>query len=458
MKNLTRLPHLIFAALFFLAQPTTGKEAAYIPDEVMKAIQARVQDGTYVGVVVGIVNSKGSHYFSFGSLSLTDTQTPDEHTVYEIGSITKAFTSILLADMVVKNELNLNDPISKHLSQEISVPSHSIQHITLEHLATHTSALPRLPSNLNPGNPNNPYADYSVDKMYSFLANYSLPRAVGKTYEYSNYGTGLLGHILSLHNDSSYEQLFKNRIADVIGLNETGITLTPSMQSRLAKGSSGGLEAENWDLPALAGAGALRSTAHDMLLFIAANMGLHKSSLYPAMLMTHKTRITDGAGESVHVGLGWHIRSNDDVEVIWHNGGTGGYRGFAGFLRGGDMGVVVLTNTTESVDDIGFHLLDPSFPLQEGNPTIEVTSEVLETYVGKYQLTPAFFITISTDGDKLMAQATGQNQFQVFPVSETRFFYKVVDAQITFNLNGEGTVKSLTLHQNGQNVPGTKID
>ncbi len=172
----------------------------------------------------------------------------------------------------------------------------------------------------------------------------------------------LLGHILSLRAGQIYEELFIQRIGDVLKLHDTRITLTPDMEARLAKGHHNGLEVENWDFSTLAGAGALRSTAHDILLFLAANMDLEETPLNAAMNTMHTPRFNGPSG--LKIGLGWHILECDNKETIWHNGGTGGYRSFMGFLRGGDTGVVVLTNSSESVDDIGILLLHPTL-LQE---------------------------------------------------------------------------------------------
>ncbi|HMB89781.1 MAG TPA: serine hydrolase, partial [Rhodothermales bacterium] len=247
------------------------------------------------------------------------------------------------------------------------------------------------------------------------------------------------------------------RIAAPLGMDDTRITLTEDQQERLATGHSGGSAVSNWDLPALAGAGALRSTAEDMLRFVAANLGVQESPLFAAMQMTHAPRAAAGSPD-MQVGMGWHIRTNDTSEIVWHNGGTGGYRSFAGFKEAQGYGVVVFTNTDWSVDDIGFHMLDSTYALKEVTPVVSVDPDVLERYVGRYQLAPAFIITITRDGGQLTAQATGQPSFSIYPSSETEFFLKVVEAQITFNVAEDGTVESLTLHQNGQHMPGTKIE
>jgi CubicO group peptidase (beta-lactamase class C family) len=304
-----------------------------------------------------------------------------------------------------------------------------------------------MPSNFSPADSSNPFADYTVEQAYEFLDGYRLPREIGAQYEYSNYGAGLLGHILAMRAGVSYEELVIRRIADPLAMPATRITLSPDLVERLAAGHAGSVEVPNWDIPTLAGAGALRSTARDMLQFLSANLGLMESDLLPAMQATHQPRRSAGS-PTMQIGLGWHIRNGSEV-VVWHNGGTGGYRSFAGFVSETQTGVVVLTNTSQSADDIGFHLLDSSVPLREIRIPVEVTPEILERYVGRYELAPGYVFEVTTESGQLFAELTGQPRFPVYPVSETRFFYTVVEAQITFEVNEAGEATGLVLHQNG---------
>lgn len=335
-----------------------------ITDEVKQNIRKRIDNGESVGIVVGFIDARGKReYFCHGSLTLNGNKSVDENSVYEIGSITKVFTCIVLADMVLSGEIELDDPAEKYLPETVKMPERNESKITLEHLATHTSAIARMPNNFRPANPSNPYAGYTVENMYEFLSGYTLRRDIGEKYEYSNLGMGLLGHILSLKAEMDYEQLIVQRICCVLGMKSTGITLTEKMKKRLAKGHSGGKEVPNWDIPALAGAGALRSDANDMLTFLAANIGIIRSKLTPAMDMTHEERVS--AGKNMKVGLGWHTSDNGKTRIIWHNGGTGGYRTFCGFIKDKKTGVVVLSNMNISADDIGLHILDSSYGLKK---------------------------------------------------------------------------------------------
>jgi len=337
-------------------------QGAAIPDDIKRSIRQRVDQGYNVGIIVGIVDPRQAQYYSYGKTSLPDGPPPDENTIFEIGSVTKVFTALVLADMAEQGAVALEDPIGKYLPEKVTAPTRNGRSISLVHLATHTSALPRLPDNMPSVGLDNPYARYGPRQLHDFLLTHSLPRDIGTEYLYSNCGMGLLGHLLARQSGLTYEQLVRRRITEKLGMSDTAITITPHMQNRFARGHRLAAEVANWDFQALAGAGALRSTARDMLIFLAANMGLRESPLSTAMQATHRPRIA-GAGQNLQIGLAWHIIVDEDRRIHWHNGGTGGFSSFVGMDEAAQTGIVVLTNSLQSVDDIGFHFLLPDFPL-----------------------------------------------------------------------------------------------
>ncbi|HEY0796117.1 MAG TPA: serine hydrolase domain-containing protein [Acidisarcina sp.] len=331
-----------------------------------------------VGIVVAIVSAQGRRVVASGKLEKGDPRPLDGDTIFEIGSLTKVFTSLLLAAMVHHGEVSLDDPISKYLPSTVKVPHRNGRSITLIDLSTHTSGLPRLPTNMAPKDPANPYADYSVAQLYEFLSGYQLTRDIGLEYEYSNLGGGLLGHALALRAGMDYEELVKSRICTPLGMSSTAITLTPAMKARFATGHNADLtSAENWDLPTLAGAGALRSSANDILKFLSANLGQTKSPLAPAMASMLAVRRPTNI-PTMQIALGWRVTTRDGREIAWHNGLTGGYRSYMGYDGNAGVGVVVLSNASPvvgmyfgvgiSIDDIGEHLLDPGVPLRQPPP------------------------------------------------------------------------------------------
>ena len=434
-----------FPSLLLLALLST-----FPPDaEIRKILADRIDVQKQAdAIVVGVIDSSGRRLIAYGGV--------DGDTLFEIGSATKVFTSLLLADAVQRGEVALTDPVSKFLPAGVKVPERGGKKITLADLATHTSGLPRLPTNFAPKDMSNPYADYTVQQLYDFLSHYELPRDIGAQYEYSNLGAGLLGHALALRAKMSYEALVRTRILDPLKMKSTAITLSDALQKRLAAGHDprGGI-ARNWDVPTLAGAGALRSSANDLLEFLSAELGLTKSPLASAMIVQLATRRPSGS-PTLEIALGWHIfKMPSGQEIIWHNGGTGGYRSFIAFDAKKKSGVVVLSNrfTEAGVDDIGRHLLDPTAPLLQppaARKEISVDPKVLESYAGVYELMPNVRFNVTVENGHLFAQLTGQPKFELFPSGEKEFFYKVVDAQITFGDDG------LVLHQNGDH-PAKRI-
>ncbi len=430
--------------------------------EIRKILSERI-DAQHqgVGIVVGILDPQGRRVVAYGRADKDDPRELNGDTIFEIGSVTKVFTSLLLEDMVQRGEVALTDPVAKYLPAEVKVPERGGHQITLVDLSTHTSGLPRLPANLHPKNPANPYADYTAEQLYEFLSTYQLTQDIGSHFEYSNLGGGLLGFVLARRAAMDYEALVRARITGPLHMDSTGVTLSAEMRKRLAVGHDEHLAAvSNWDFPVLAGAGALRSSANDMLTFLAANLGYVKSPLGPAMSAMLSVRRPTGNPGLGEIALGWLVTKGN--AIVWHNGGTGGYRSFIGYDAKARVGVVVLSNTftASGVDDIGMHLLDPHAPLltpPKEHREAAIDPKLLDGYVGRYELAPGFVLTVTREGDGLFAQATGQGRNQIYPKSDREFFYKVVDAQVTFETDKSGKATSLTLHQNGANMPAKRI-
>lgn len=344
-------------------------QTEFTDDQIKNILRERIDIAKKsVGIVVGLIGDKGTRIVAYGKPSQESNQSVNGDSVFEIGSVTKTFTAVLLADMVERSELNLDDPISKFLPSSVKAPSRDGKEITLRQLSSQVAGLPRMPGNFTPKDPNNPYADYSVEQMYAFISGYALTRDPGAQYGYSNLGVGLLGHILALRSRMDYETLVRTRILEPLKMNDTAISFTAGMRTRLATGHNQSLKpVANWDIPTLAGAGALRSTVNDMLKYVAANLGLIKSPLATAMAKTHMAQ-HDTRMQGLEVGLGWHILMRFDTEMVWHNGGTGGYHSFVGFDKTRRTGVVILSNSTNDIDDIGRHLLVSQYPLATSEP------------------------------------------------------------------------------------------
>jgi len=315
----------------------------YVPDnqEIRSILQERIgRDHAGAGIVAGVIDATGPRVVSCGDL--------DQNTIFEIGSLTKIFTALLLSEMVARGEVALTDPISKYL------PVRSW--ITLQELATHASGLPRNPANLAPADAANPFAGYTRQMLLD-----SLPANMRPHWEYSNLGYGLLSQALA----PDYENAIGSRITGPLRMQSTGITLTADEKSRLATGHNDRLAAvPNWDFGALAGAGGLRSSANDLLKFLAAFLGYTQTSLAPAMAAMLDVRVPTTQPGLVNA-LGWQISRPDGLEIVWKDGTTSGYSSFLGYNANARVGVVVLSNvsTSRGVGDIGMHILDGASPL-----------------------------------------------------------------------------------------------
>jgi serine-type D-Ala-D-Ala carboxypeptidase/endopeptidase len=447
-------------ALLLAGSPSAAAaQSAFPPDSAIQALlEQRVSDGRAAGIVLGIIDADGStRILSAGTAG--PGRTLDGETIFEIGSITKVFTGVLLADMARRGAVTLDEPVATLLPSEVTVPARGGRQVTLGQLSLQNSGLPRLPGNLRPGDPLNPYADYTVAQLYEFLAGYALPRDPGTQFEYSNLGVGLLGHALALRAGMSYEAVLRERVLDPLGMKDTGITLSPSARTRTAAPhEAGGDTVPLWDLPTLAGAGALRSTAHDMLKF--AGAALRGSGAVPDAIREAMRSRAPAGGTTTSIGLGWIRLATGGDTIVWHNGGTGGSRSFLGVVPAAGTAVVLLTNSGGTgSDDLALHLLNPALPLAPPpRQAVDVDAAVLATYAGTYELAPQFHIVVSFDDGVLRATPTGQGTVRLWPESATSFFIREVDAQIVFAVAGDGTVEGLVLHQNGRQVPGRRLE
>jgi D-alanyl-D-alanine-carboxypeptidase/D-alanyl-D-alanine-endopeptidase len=464
MRRHKRMSALLVLVLFAAgATAIRGEDAKpAIPDDVKANIQARIDAHETAGVVVGLVGPGGETYHSAGWLQAGKPEPVDPDTIFEIGSITKTFTGILLADMVRRGEVKLDDPVRKYLPATVKLPKDGDREITLVDLATQRSGLPRLPDNMKPADPDDPYVDYTVERLYAFLAVAKLEHPTGSTYGYSNLGMGLLGHALSLAAKTDYNTLVRQRVATPLGMAVTSIQVDPAATRRVAQGyanESGKLApAAPWTwrpTSFLAGAGGLRSSAREMIRYVAANAGLTESKLSPAMADSHVERADAGSAQ-MGIGLAWHLRKGEGRVIVWHNGGTGGFHSFCGFDPKTKTGVVVLSSSSGDVDDIGIHLLDPTTPLREIDKTVVVDEAKLARLDGWYDLGGPK-IRITHEGTQLFAQLTGQERYPVFAKSSTLFVYRVVPAILEFDVQADGTVTEVTLHQGGRDMPAKRL-
>lgn len=435
------------------------------PSGILSMLDVRIHlQRRATGIVVGISQPRETTVVAYGTLGLDDKRRVDGNTVFDIGSITKVFTALLLTDMVQDHEVALEDPASKYLpADRVTMPMRNGRHITLADLATHTAGLPLRPTNLTSSDPLNKYSGYSTDALFAFLSSYKLPRDPGAQYEYSNVGFGILGQVLSLRTGETYSDLLRDRITGPLGMRDTRIDATDEMKRRQAIGYDETLKpAPHWDYGALESAGALRSTANDLLKLLDAALGNRKSDLLPAMNTMLATRRPGGMEPATEIALAWNILRDGKREIAWKNGSVGGYRAFIGYDPTEKLGVVALANaqTGAGVDDIGLHLLDPNIPVDMQVPgdhkEIALSADILDRYVGVYRYSATDILTITRQGDHLFGAETGQEKFELFAESQTGFFLTVADAEVTFADVREGHATKAIWHQGGQDETGER--
>jgi CubicO group peptidase (beta-lactamase class C family) len=410
---------------------SVSANAGLLPERVEKAAQERIAAGTYQTLVFGVVEGDKSEVVTFGKLD--DGKAPDGDTVYETASVTKTFTATLLAKAVLSGRVTLDTPVGQ-LLPDFKIPSRGSKEITLGDLGTHHSGLPQEAS-----------FDYSAAKLKAFLAGYQLPRDPGASYEYSNLGLALLGYALAQLEQTTYANLTDKEILNPLGMTMSGAVLTEAMRAHLAPGHDyTGKAANQLDTDALVGAGAIRSTANDMLRYLKANMGIDPSPLTAAMKLAQQPR--RDMGKIMHIGLAW---ITTDKGIVWHNGMTAGYRSFLGFTADGRRGVVILANTAVAADDLGLAALDADAPLMPTCEAIVLPSASLDDYVGTYKLSDKFLLNVFRMNDVLFARATGQGAIPILPFAPDEFFAKVAGASISFTRDANGVITGLVMHQNG---------
>lgn len=315
-----------------------------------------MKKGNTVGLAMGVLENGQMHVYGYGETVKDNQLAPGDKTLFEIGSITKTFTATMLACLVQEGKINLDDPVNKYLPDSIASLQYNGKPVTIRSLANHSSGLPRLPGNFAAhSNPVNPYSNYNEELLFSFLAHFTPIREPGTQYEYSNLALGLLGVILERVSGKSYETLLKEVIGTKLQMNNTYITLRNTDSVKFALGYDAALHpVHSWEFQSLAGAGAIRSCIHDMLLYAKAQSVKDSTVLSRAIQRTHELTFEYGQHK---VGLGWHIFNLNGKNYIAHDGQTGGYCSSIVVNPESGNAVVILTNASVGPGKISIDLI-----------------------------------------------------------------------------------------------------
>jgi CubicO group peptidase (beta-lactamase class C family) len=426
-------------------------------------VEKRVADGLSVGYI------EGQHYgiVHLGSSSRARKKA-DNLTVYEIGSVSKVFTGLMLADAVVRGEINLNAAADVANPAGMRLPSRDGTSIKWIDLSTHRAGLPRLPGNLQVTDATNPYRDYDSKKAAAFLNQYELPRQPGESQEYSNLGASVLGYLVAQNAGKSYQQLLRERIAEPLRMTDCTVSLSSDQRKRLALPHDGfGSATPPWTWADVPGAGGIHATMRDMMRFAKAQLTPPTGTLGDAIELAWKQqRDADASGPAM--GLGWLIAG--DGQTRWHNGQTGGSHAALFINRELECAVVVLCNTAlaNEVDQLAMQMVmkaagqevkpEPSGTSDNASGDLAIDSELRRRLVGRYQLTPSFIFDVRDRDGRLIVGITNQATQEVYPDSPTRWSYRGVDATLEFKLTKTDPAKSLVLHQNGIKQTARRID
>lgn len=313
------------------------------------------ENNSVCGLSIAVFDGTNTKFYNYGESARGKNELPSSKTIYEIGSVSKVFTGILLANAISEKKVSANDPLKKHLGDTYKNLSYKGKQIELVHLSNHTSRIQRIPADLTQQtsyNPSNPYKHYTREMLLKYISTLSIDTFPGTKNEYSNLGTVLLAVILEKVYGTSYEELVKEKITAPLKMLNTKIVLNEDEEKRFAEGhNSYGQATEKWDLACFVGAGGLRSTSEDMIQFVKVNL----ADTLPSFKLSHYSTFNNGRD---NVGMAWQLTTTKKGnELIWHNGMTQGFSSFCGFIKSKNSGVVVLNNTGIPCDQIAIGIL-----------------------------------------------------------------------------------------------------
>jgi serine-type D-Ala-D-Ala carboxypeptidase/endopeptidase len=364
----------------------------------------------------------------------------DEHTAFEIGSVTKTMTAALLAELIARGEVTLNDPIAKLLPAGTTVPSFNSRQITIGDIVTHTSGLPSIPPQWRIANMNNPYASLTERDLLGALAATQLARTPGSQWEYSNFAMMVLSYAIAKRSGKDYETLLRERLLTPLDMSDTYIAKPPP-QVHLAQGHlSNAMRAVPWDFPVdMAGVGGVRATLPDMVRYLEGELGTRGSAITPALAQT-QAQVARVGGRTM--GMNWLLSMVNGRTIAAHEGGTGGFSSLVAFDRAAKRAVVLLSDTAlisvGGLGTIAHHLLDPSVPVGAPRVVTMADAKLIDALVGRYRLQGGLGMELRRKGNTLTIQADGQPEFEMGHDSAGDFYPLRFDAVLRPKRKADG--------------------
>ena len=419
-----------------LALLTTAISTHAVSDDAdMKNwIDQQTADTEFVAVAAALIDEGGVTHFFGGRATPGSGNPPGPDTQFEIGSITKSFTDLLLAEMVEKGLVDYSTTMREVLGDEITFANPQVGDITLLQLATHTSGLPRLPANFAPTDPLDPYKDYDDPALLQGLAVARAEQPLGDHYAYSNFAVGALGFLLGRVHGGGYTAAMHDHVIAPLGLNDTGFERAENS----ATPYRGGEAVKDWSLDAMAGAGSLRSTVNDLARLAKIMLGEIENPLAHNLA---NDREIFGPADNFEITRVWHVGNSDAGKIFWHNGGTGGFWSFFGFRPDTQQAAIILVSGDDDPTEFGLSQL--------GYEPAELSPESLDpTVFGQYDINANIGMGIYDIEGVLVGQVSGQPPFPLSAVGDDWYAFDVADASVHFIREGRQVV-ALDLAQNG---------
>lgn len=420
----------------------TGARAQVAPD-VSRWVRDGVETGNAMSIAAAWRTGDTVSRAHAGTLAPDDAREPDASTQYQVGSITKVFTNLLLAEMVAAGDVGYDTTIRDVLGDAPGYVNPAVGAITLGALATHTSGLPGAAANFAPRNALDPYASYTGALLERAVGISRPGQPLGDHYAYSNFGVGLLGYLLGKVHGDGYEAALTERVIEPLGLARTGFRES----GPVALGSTGAEVVPAWRFDALAGAGVLWGTTSDLLALADVMQGRSENPFDTAVdALLAPTGIDGGPFSVTRV---WHTAPAGDATIYWHNGGTGGYRSFVGFRS--DDGRAIALLVAGLADPTGFGLGWLGYERPEP-PDADHDASV----VGTYELKPGFELRVFEERGRLISQGTGRQPLPINAVGEDWYAIDAFDASLHF-VREDGAVVAVELAQAGRLERGERI-
>ena len=455
---LTRLVLVLLAlgaALPLAAQEEKNAET-WPPKRTSTALEQLVERDFVPQIALGSWVPEAHGVYGFGKLE--NEASVDGDTVFEIGSVTKVFTALLLAIAIENGEVTEDTKIGELVGNDLDLTP-ELAVITLGELASHQSGLPRLPGNHLISDPQNPYVDYDAAALAVEIATGDIDER-GR-YAYSNYGYGLLGYLLARQQKTTWDELIATRITKPLGMTSTAPEPLVDWQKRTAQGHNGPLRVPYWSFDALAGCGDLCSSANDLLKFLEAARKPDEKTVI-GRAFKRMTRSRGKVPGGMTIGLGWHVLRREGLELVWHNGGTGGFRSFVGFDAISGRSLVILSSCDEpDITSLGLNAFDAEHPtnLLELPVSVRLPAGKVAEYEGRYRLPASLVIEFVARKGRLGAQIAGQTWMELhFREEKDAFFLLVGDAQGKFLRDDDGKIVGLEWNMAGQTSQATKLD